>query len=413
MPLERSSLLTLPTICWLAISTVGDSGRDQFTLQVAAFQNREQAQRLMLLLRKAGHNPICNQVELKGRGRWFRIFVGSFRTAAEARLLGKRLVLAGQISDFLVRSPGQLQRPPDESNSKSYSGPEPEGDVHSHDSAIRAGSPIGPKPLPILDSKLDLSAMARRRVPGPDPIARAFKEVLGGDPNKGGGLYLSGDLEEGLARLRWIAGPDAELISIDQAGRVHIDEGMLLRSSGDVWLKVADRIFSNEGLLLLVQLAHSKHRYLLHIGDQAPTLGGKVKIRGSLNLDRNFDRRINPYRPLSKKLAKELPPEGFDSLVAINPAAQWFNLRARRVVPAGSITFHELAEAHAKVELGLEYLPSGSRPGAHNQAVEREIWLELERPQATIPTLGANLVFRSEEDARRFLTSSVQPNGQR
>lgn len=415
MRFERS-LPILPLICLLGISAHGDPGRGQFTIQVAAFQSREQAQKLLLLLRRAGHSPVCSEVALKGRGRWFRIFVGNFKTVAEAKLFGKRLISAGHISDFLVRAASELRWPGQTEGPAARSNREPDsgfGDAPPRGGAVESKRDPELEPLPVSDSKLDLTLMERRMPPGPDPIARAFKEVLGFDPSGDGGLYLGGDLNEGLTRLRWIAGPDSALVSIDEAGRVRIDEKLLSKSSGNMWLKVADRIFSNEGLLLLVQLVQSRHRYLLHIGDEAPTLGGKVKVRGSLNLDRNFDRRINPYRPLSKKLAKELPPDGFDALVAINPSAHWFNLRARRVVPAGSITFHELAEAHAKVELGLEYLPSGSRPGAHNRAVEREMWLELQRPQATIPTSGANIVLRSEEDARRFLMGIVQPNGRR
>ena len=85
---------------------------------------------------------------------------------------------------------------------------------------------------------------------------------------------------------------------------------------------------------------------------------------GSTNLDNNFDRRINLYRKDGIKTPKECPPTEFDSIIGINPTAVWFNIKAGQQVPDGMIAFHELAEALAKVEDGLEYLAYGLVPGA-------------------------------------------------
>ncbi|MFY9573836.1 MAG: hypothetical protein WAV20_20750, partial [Blastocatellia bacterium] len=139
----------------------------------------------------------------------------------------------------------------------------------------------------------------------------------------------------------------------------------------------------------------------------APTSGKDIQVTGSVNIDINYDSRINPYRKNSRKLDFERPPEGFDSLVALNPVARWFNLTTNAMVPVGEITFHELAEAYAKLEQGVDYLDQGSRPGAHTLALERERRLQSQRPEADIVmTVGSNRVLRTEAEIRLFYSEA-------
>jgi len=262
-------------------------------------------------------------------------------------------------------------------------------------------------------------------IPRPDPVELAFRLVeassaasIASSAWGPGGLWLAGDTAEGLSRLRWIAGEEnAGLITLDEGGRVQLDRRMLAKaaglgavSAGDP-LKAADYIVSNEGLLLLVQLVEGSYRYLLHIGNQVPTRGRSIEISGGINLDNNFDSRINPYRKHGKKLDEERPPEGFAALIALNPFAQWFNLSTREWVQVGEITLHELAEAHAKVALGLDYLEQGSSPGAHSLALQRERRLKSQRPDEDIVlTAGSNRVLRTHQEIRLFYAESAGEN---
>jgi hypothetical protein len=257
------------------------------------------------------------------------------------------------------------------------------------------------------------------QIPRPNPVQLAFN-LIGGTRSvdaffRRGGLWLSGDVAEGLARLRWIAGPEnAELITADREGQVRLDLALLASLAGldkaaaaVAPAVAADYIVSNEGLMLLVQVSQGTSRYRLHLGNVAPTLGAFAKISGSINLDNNFDSRINPYRQTGRKFANEQPPNGFEALIGMNPEAQWFNMAAGCLVPVGHITFHELAEAYAKVEFGLDYLPQSQHPGAHNIAIEREKILKRQRPSSDIVvTLGSNRVLRSREEVRAFYAAS-------
>jgi hypothetical protein len=246
-------------------------------------------------------------------------------------------------------------------------------------------------------------------IPRPDPVSMALDDLSPGRSHHNGGLWIGGDLAAARARLDWIAGDrDKSALRLESDGKVTIDSRALLGLSGADRIRagaeflVADYIRSNEGLYLLAQLIGASHRYCFHVGRKLPTAGGEVPLPGSINLDNNYDRRINPYRKDGIKVAKECPPAGFDSMIGINPTAVWFNIKAGQQVPDGMIALHELAEALAKVEYGLEYLAYGLVPGAHDIAMQREFKLSGQRPGASVTTAGSNRVFCSEKSYLEF-----------
>lgn len=417
--------------CTSSAFAQSDLAATRFTLQVASFPDPELANKFVVQLATAGEHPACATVELQGRGFWTRVFVGLFATADSARRYGDYLKARGIIAEFLVRKaelnlatrPRQVS-PSTSSTSDSGSRTDSSSRaLTSHRTDERIVSSVKNEALPVLSAKS--IALAPRidtaHIPRPDPVTLAFRLVIGEvssfeeAPRGQGGLWLTGDTAEGLSRLRWIAGEkNAGLIKLDDEGRVQLDRRLLARVAGlgavrvEDPLRVADYIASNEGLLLLVQLAEGGYRYLLHIGDQVRTRGKSIAISGSVNLDDNFDSRINPYRKLGKKMDEERPLEGFAAVVGLNPVAQWFNLSTHGWVPVGEITLHELAEAHAKVALGLDYLDQGSSAGAHALALERERRLKSQRPGADIVlTAGSNRVLRTQQEIRLFYAESA------
>lgn len=429
-----------------------------FTLQVASFPDTELANKFVVQLVREGEHPTCATIELQGRGYWTRVFLGLFASAEAARHYGDNLKTRGMIVEFLVRKAELNQavtRPRrvtlgeagssetatvSAQSSKSQGHPPADFPILSSfdvrdDASMRMRLKTKPgevpaepvnraaSALPVIAARYGnlAPALDTAGIPRPNPVALAFRLVVvevsatASNPWRRGGLWLAGDAAEGLSRLRWIAGEEnAGLITLDDRGRVQLDQRMLAKAAGlgapgaDDPLQVAEYIVSNEGLLLLVQLAEGGHRYLLHIGDQVPTHGRNVEVYGGINLDNNFDSRINPYRKHGKKLEEERPPEGFAALIGLNPVAQWFNLSTRGWVHVGEITLHELAEAHAKVALGLDYLDQGSNPGAHALALQRERRLKSQRPDEYIVlTAGSNRVLRTQQEIRLFYAESA------
>lgn len=76
------------------VSTLGD-----YTLQLSSFQDRAEAEQFMTKLRTAGVKPHMIQAKIPGRGLWYRVRVGHYRsleaaTAAKERFEGEQHVIA-------------------------------------------------------------------------------------------------------------------------------------------------------------------------------------------------------------------------------------------------------------------------------------------------------------------------------
>ncbi len=438
-----------------------DSKTISFTLQVAAFPEAEdeRGEAFINQLAEAGEQPIWGIVEIPGRGNWMRVYIGSFKSQTEARQYGDKLVERHLIKEFLIKKASEIKslsrprsvirrdpvqskarppsvdrppEPPDPAMQSPYApaqhltrpAPKPISSVnqsmsnsqpayallrlatlrslHLSSMPFALSQPLLKTQIINLAPALNPDAMAHA-----DAIAVAIKLITGNSRCASsafpGGLWISGDTREAMARLQWIAGKDAEVLTLDADNRVLLNWQRLKRIAqiderlAAAPLLLLDYILANEGLRLLAQVIEGESRYLFHMGATAPTLGGEINVAGSLNLDNNFDSRINPYRRAGRKLDIERPPAGFDCLIALNPVARWFNLHSHELVQVGNITFHELSEAHAKVESGYEYLPKYNNPGAHNTAIAREIKLKEQRAEVVL-TVGSNRVLKSEEE---------------
>ena len=463
-------LATILVISTLQIRSLAKSVPNTiYTLQVASFADQVQAERYAVSLIRAGEEPVLDTVEITGQGFWTRVFVGLFQTADSARRQGVALITRGIIKEFLIKTTDSMQtltRPrrittdhqrnsTDTTNRKALAdaavGKEIAGEASVRHGIDPGGNPLRksgskktreltlyqsylirdaigtPLPVAVLSASGLAPGLDTTQIPRPDPVTLAFKLVVGDSSKEPaafgqrGGLWVSGDREEGLARLRWIAGKkNANLIDLDHEGRLRFNSELLAKVAGkghtrvEDPLQAVDYISSNEGLLLLVQVTQGRFRYMLHIGRQVPTLGKTVEIAGSLNLDNNIDSRINPYRKDGRKLDSERPPRGFDALIALNPVARWFNLNNNGWVHPGGIVFHELAESFAKLELNLDYLDQALRPGAHSLALTREGRLKSQRPDADIvTTTGSNRLLRTQQEIRLFTAEAVSSTNQR
>jgi hypothetical protein len=440
----------------------GQTGAREFNCHNAGFvvdvsSGSQNPGRLIASLQRRGIELIGVTIDKHQATPCTHILIGRFGSADAAARYGNSLVARGIIETFLITAMpgcGEITRSRRSSDEQ-------------HDSAARDNNRIGSstKPVSYRDDRavtvpweLTLKqptpeppthSLSRRRrtmltlapgldptlIPPPDPVSRALFELSAngkgnlqpecakgtGWPSYDGGLWIEGDAHAALSRLQWILGRrDASVLEIGRDGRVTFNKQALLRISGADRIKagadlvVADYIRSNEGLYLLTQLTGSHHRYCLCVGQRMPTAGGEVPVSGTVNLDNNFDSRINPYRKAGFKVPVETPPAGFDAMIGINPSSVWFNIRARRLVPDGMIAFHELAEALAKIDYGLEYLPVGLTPGAHDIAMQRELKLSSQRTgDSAITTAGGNRVFADEKSLLEFEAEFHESRGAR
>ncbi|MBC7714887.1 MAG: SPOR domain-containing protein [Rhizobacter sp.] len=66
-------------------STKKDALSGKFTIQLGSHRTLKEAEAFAEGFRARGYNPIINQIEIKGKGTWYRVSLEAFNTAEEAK----------------------------------------------------------------------------------------------------------------------------------------------------------------------------------------------------------------------------------------------------------------------------------------------------------------------------------------
>ncbi len=77
-----------------------------YSVQVASLRSEKEAQRYVNYLRERGYKAFYRRVTLPQKGTWFRVYVGRFRTLAEARRFGEELKRREKLKSFYVQKLG-------------------------------------------------------------------------------------------------------------------------------------------------------------------------------------------------------------------------------------------------------------------------------------------------------------------
>jgi RHS repeat-associated protein len=178
------------------------------------------------------------------------------------------------------------------------------------------------------------------------------------DPD-GETLQISGNVDEAQKQLCAVIGGDCSRISYNsETHTITVNlEGIDLSK--------------NEGASALHDVINSGSAYSLTLGSQMLTAGGLSSLNpenNPSNLDNKFDSRWP-----KGKVPQNLPPSGIDDAIGINPSVGRLDASGR-VIPLSTRIFHELTEAFAKVDKGMQY------DDAHKDALGREATLRSQRP---------------------------------
>lgn len=181
---------------------------------------------------------------------------------------------------------------------------------------------------------------------------------------------ISGNFDEALKQLREMLEPN------DPEKRITYDAKT---QTFTVDLRGID-LESNESAKLLNDLKESKNHYNLSLGPTVETKGGTIQV-GSNSTNLNLgDIRFQNMEKMKLKSAlagKYKPPDGIDSQVGVDTSGTQFVYTSKtdlKVAPDFTRVFHELAEAYAKVDGGMQY------EAAHEEAKRRELILRDQRP---------------------------------
>lgn len=74
----------------------------RYTLQVGSYPSLREAEPELLKLNENGLRAEVREVELSGKGKWFRLFVGQFESVKDAEKAGKSFKKERRIAEFVV-----------------------------------------------------------------------------------------------------------------------------------------------------------------------------------------------------------------------------------------------------------------------------------------------------------------------
>ncbi|MBI3179104.1 MAG: SPOR domain-containing protein [Deltaproteobacteria bacterium] len=86
-----------------AALAVGPAKRGDYTIQVSAYQSKEEAQAYAAKLERKGYKPFIVRGEVQGRGTWYRVRMGSFAQEEEA-IQAKRVLARADIPAWVLRA---------------------------------------------------------------------------------------------------------------------------------------------------------------------------------------------------------------------------------------------------------------------------------------------------------------------
>lgn len=69
----------------MSVPPVKDAMSGKFTIQLGSHRTLKEAESFAEGFRARGYNPIINQIEIKGKGTWYRVSLEAFNTAEEAK----------------------------------------------------------------------------------------------------------------------------------------------------------------------------------------------------------------------------------------------------------------------------------------------------------------------------------------
>lgn len=88
------------------------SGETLYSIQIAATKEKATAEKTVEEMTRMGHNAFYRLEDVKGRGRWYRVYVERFSSRAEAEKEARTLKSLGLILDFAVRPLGEGSKAP-------------------------------------------------------------------------------------------------------------------------------------------------------------------------------------------------------------------------------------------------------------------------------------------------------------
>lgn len=75
-----------------------------YSLQIGSYSTKEEADQRAATLKNFDLSPFTREVEVPGKGKWYRVYLGRFKSRGEAKQSGDKLVRNHVVESFVVAS---------------------------------------------------------------------------------------------------------------------------------------------------------------------------------------------------------------------------------------------------------------------------------------------------------------------
>lgn len=108
LPEKKKALVVAPeTLSKPAAAASAHSSKGRYAIQVGSYPSAEEADAQQKILNEKGLHAVVRAIDLKGKGRRYRLLIEGFATQEEADHEGRRYVSEQKVSAFVVTSQGQ------------------------------------------------------------------------------------------------------------------------------------------------------------------------------------------------------------------------------------------------------------------------------------------------------------------
>jgi cell division septation protein DedD len=98
---HMAGMISMLVCAWFPGSAAGET---IYSIQIAATQEKASAEETVEEMTRMGYNAFSRLEDVKGRGRWYRVYVEKFSSRAEAEKEARTLKSLGLILDYAVRA---------------------------------------------------------------------------------------------------------------------------------------------------------------------------------------------------------------------------------------------------------------------------------------------------------------------
>ncbi|MBW1801727.1 MAG: SPOR domain-containing protein [Deltaproteobacteria bacterium] len=96
----------------IMVPVFGHAEEPVYSIQIGAYQKLESAVTMVNHLKNLGHDAFYREEKIKGKGRWYRVYIQKYHSKNEAQKEARAMKKLGLISDYIIKRISEGKQPP-------------------------------------------------------------------------------------------------------------------------------------------------------------------------------------------------------------------------------------------------------------------------------------------------------------